>query len=84
MKIEINPRSLLNLEHICEVLYKLHPSVLDMLIEMERCLGKVLGFIDLDNLSLEEREFLSSNYQEKDYSNEAMEENSEEEDNFYL
>ena len=29
MKIEINPRSLLNLEHICEVLYKLHPSVLD-------------------------------------------------------
>ena len=81
MKIEINPRSLLNLEHICEVLYKLHPSVLDMLIEMERCLGKVLGFIDLDNLSLEEREFLSSNYQQKDYSNEAMEENSEEEDN---
>ena len=59
MRIEINPRSLLNLEHICEVLYKLHPSVLDDLVEMERSLGGVLGTIDLDNLSLEEREYLS-------------------------
>ena len=50
MKIEINPRSLLKLEHICEVLYKLHPIVLDHLVEMERSLGSVLGFIDLDNL----------------------------------
>ena len=60
MRIEINPRSLLNLEHICEVLYKLHPSVLDDLVEMERSSGSILGTIDLDNLSLEEREFLSS------------------------
>ena len=59
MRIEINPRSLLNLEHICEVLYKLHPSVLDDLVETERSLGGVFGTIDLDNLSLEEREFLS-------------------------
>ena len=59
MLIEINPRSLLNLEHICEVLYKLHPSVLDDLVEMERSLGNVLGCIDLDNLTMEEREFLS-------------------------
>ena len=58
MRIEINPRSLLNLENICEVLYKLHPSVLDDLVEMERSLGSILGTIDLDNLSLEEREFL--------------------------
>ena len=57
MRIEINPRSLLNLENICEVLYKLHPSVLDDLVEMERSLGNILGFIDLNNLSLEEREF---------------------------
>ena len=70
MRIEINPRSLLNLEHICEVLYKLHPSVLDDLVEMERSLGDVLGFIDLDNTSLEEREFLANNYQEEDYSSE--------------
>ena len=29
MRIEINPRtSFLNLEYICEVLYKLHPSVI--------------------------------------------------------
>ena len=29
MRIQINPHSLLNLEHIGEVLYKLHPSVLN-------------------------------------------------------
>ena len=55
MRIEINPRSLLNLEHICEVLYKLHPSVLDDLVEMERSLGDILGVINLNNLSLKER-----------------------------
>ena len=81
MKIEINSRSLLNLEHICEVLYKLHPSVLDFLIEMERTLGKVLGFIDSSNMSMEEREFVSNNYVEGAYTKEAMEEDSEEEDN---
>ena len=74
MKIEINSRSLLNLEHICEVLYKLHPLVLDHLVEMERTLGKVLGFIDTSNMSMEEREFVSNNYVEGAYSNEAMEE----------
>ena len=75
MRIEINPRSLLNVEHICEVLYKLHPSVLNVLIEMERSIGNILGFINPDNLSLEEREFLSSNYQEEDYSSEPIERN---------
>ena len=60
MKIEINPQSLLNLEHIVEVLYKLHPSVLNDLVEMERSFGDILGFIDLSNPSLEEREFLSN------------------------
>ena len=68
MRIEINPRSLLNLENICEVLYKLHPSVLDYLVDMQRSLGGVLGFINLDNPSLEEREFLANNYEEKDNS----------------
>ena len=72
MRIEINPRSLLNLENICEVLYKLHPSVLDDLVEMERSLGSILGTIDLDNVSLEEREFLSRNYQEEDYSSDSI------------
>ena len=67
MRIEINPRSLLNLKDICEVLYKLHPSVLDDLVNMERSLGNVLGIIDLNNTSLEERELLSNIYQEKDY-----------------
>ena len=68
MRIEINPRSLLNLEHICEVLYKLHPRVLDDLVKLERSLGLVLGFIDNDNLSLEEREFLANIHEEKDLS----------------
>ena len=59
MRIQINPHSLLNLEHICEVLYKLHPSVLDDLIEMERSLGGILGYINLDNLSLKTKRILS-------------------------
>ena len=72
MRVEINPRSLLNLENICEVLYKLHPSVLDYLVEMERSLGDVIGFIDLNNTSLEEREFLSDIFQKKDFSSESI------------
>ena len=68
MRIEINPRS-----HICEVLYKLHPSVLNYLVDMERSLGAILGSIDLDNLSLEEREFLANNREEIDYSIETDE-----------
>ena len=68
MRIDINPRSLLNLEHICEVLYKLHPSVLDYLVEMERSIGNILGTIDLNNPSLEEREFLDNIFEKEDYS----------------
>ena len=81
MRIEINPRSLLNLENICEVLYKLHPLVLDDLIEMERSLCNVLGFIDFDNISLEEREFLSKIYQEKDLTIETNKQDEEYETN---
>ena len=73
MQIQINPRSLLNLEHICEVLYKLHPSVLNDLVEMERSLGSILGFIDCNNMSLEEREFLANITEEVDYSKEPEE-----------
>ena len=70
MHIQINPRSLLNLEHICEVLYKLHPSVLDDLVKMERSLGGILGFIDYNNVTLEEREFWANIVKEVDYSKE--------------
>ena len=59
MHIQINPRSLLNLENMVEVLYKLHPSVLNFLVDMEESLGDILGFIDLKNLSLPERKFLA-------------------------
>ena len=73
MRIQINPHSLLNLEHICEVLYKLHPSVLDDLIEMERSLGGILGYINLDNLSLKQREFLANFAKKVDFSKEPEE-----------
>ena len=73
MQIQINPRSLLNLTHICEVLYKLHPSVLDNLIKMERSLGCILGTIDLNNVTLEQREFLASISEEEEYSMETEE-----------
>ena len=73
MRIQINPHSLLNLEHICEVLYKLHPSVLDDLIEMERSLGGILGYINLDNLSLKQREFLTNFAKKVDFSKEPEE-----------
>ena len=56
MHIEINPRSLLNLEQICEILYKLHPSVLDYLVDMQRSSGCILGINNLNNLSFEQRE----------------------------
>ena len=68
MRIQINPHSLLNLEHTCEVLYKLHPSVLNDLVEMKRSLGDILGFIDLNNTSLVEREFLANIAEKVDYS----------------
>ena len=68
MRIEFNPRSLQNLENICEVLYKLHPHVLDTLIDIERKFGKVLGKIDVQNLSKEEREFLANLNEAEDYS----------------
>ena len=59
MLIEINSKSLKNLEHIVEVLYCLHPSVLDYLVNMEKRLGKVLGCIEKNNKNMEEREFLT-------------------------
>ena len=73
MQIQINPRSLINLTHICEVLYKLHPSVLDNLIKMERSLECILGTIDLNNVTLEQREFLASISEEEEYSMETEE-----------
>ena len=73
MRIEINPRSLLNLENICEVLYKLHPSVLAYLVEMQRNWGKLFGFIDFKNISLGEREILTNIVQKLDFSNEPKE-----------
>ena len=85
MRIEINPRSLLNLEHICEVLYKLHPIVLDELVEMERSLGGILGLIDLNNPSLEEREFLADIFEKVDFSEESESKEPESKDkNNYL
>ena len=60
------------------MLYKLHPRVLDDLIYIERILGKLLGTIDLNNISLEERNFLADNSKEVDFSNEEEEVKNEE------
>ena len=59
MRIEVNPISLKNLEQICEMLYKLHPSVLNYLIDMERDIGCIFGVNDGKNLSFEQREKLT-------------------------
>ena len=59
MKIKLKPRNLQTLEVICEILYKLHPSVLDNLLEMEEMLGPVLGFhSNTDDLTSEQRDIL--------------------------
>ena len=71
--IQINPNSLNNLEYICKILYKLHPSVLNELVEMERSLGNILGIIDLNNISQEEIEFLSNTEWEEYNMNEEEE-----------
>ena len=73
MRIQINPHSLLNLEHICEVLYKLHPNVLNFLVKMERNLGVILGFIDMKNLTLEQKKKLDRIAKKVDYSKEPEE-----------
>ena len=75
MKIEVNPTSLRNLESICEVLYKLHPYVLDYLVDMQRSLGDVLGLVNLSNTSLEQRDKLNLIFKpedEEDASNNVM------------
>lgn len=60
MKIEIQPHSFDNLEDICRVLYQLHPTVLDYLLDMGRRLDSVMGVIDTRKPTMEQREFLTS------------------------
>ena len=67
MHIEINPRSLKNLEQICEILYKLHPSVLEyMVVNLIEDIGCILGCNDENNLTFEQREKLTSFRVEED------------------
>ena len=59
MLIEVNPKSLKNLEQICEVLYCLHPSVLDYMCKyLIDDMGDILGEHTLENQTFEERESL--------------------------
>ena len=61
MHIEINPRSLKNLEQICEILYKLHPSVLQYMIDnLIEDIGCIIGCNDGKNYTFEQREKLTS------------------------
>ena len=60
MRIEIKPTTLKNLEHTCHVLYQLHPTVLDFVLENYRNFDSVLGdYGDLSDITFEQREFLS-------------------------
>ena len=62
MRTELNPRSLLNLENICEMLYKLHPKVLKYLstyktknfkeLDNEEIFANFNNFIKADNITL--------------------------------
>ena len=45
--------------YAAEFLYKLHPSVLKQALGLKRSFGSILGFIDLKNLTYEQREQLS-------------------------
>ena len=61
MLIEVNPKSLKNLEQICEVLYCLHPSVLDyMTNELIDDNEILLGEVNLRNPTFKERELLTN------------------------
>ena len=60
MSIEVNSRSLKNLEQICEVLYCLHPSVLDFMVnELIDDNEILLGGYNMKHPNIEERESLS-------------------------
>ena len=60
MLIEVNPKSLKNLEQICEILYKIHPSVLQYMTDvLIGDMGCILGCNDGKNLSFEQREKLT-------------------------
>ena len=55
MQIKISPKNLQTLEVICEILYKLHPEVLDNLLDMEETLGPILGLHNInDDLTSEQ------------------------------
>ena len=60
MKIEIKPYSFDNLKDICKVLYQLHPTVLDYLLNIGRRLDSIMGVINLNQPTMEQREFLAS------------------------
>ena len=59
MKVHLKFKSLAYAKYTAEFLYKLHPSVLKQALDLKRSLGSILGFIDLNNLTYEQREQLS-------------------------
>lgn len=59
MKVHLKFKSLSYARDAAEFLYKLHPFVLKQAIDLKRELGSILGFIDLENLTYEQREQLS-------------------------
>lgn len=79
MKIQVEPRNLQTLEVICEILYKLHPTVLNNLLDLEKTLGPVLGFhFNKDDLNSEQRDILERTFEHRFLTNESEENESEE------
>ena len=59
MKIHLKFKSLSYARDAAEFLYRLHPSVLKQALDLKRSFSSNLGFIDLKNLTYEQREQLS-------------------------
>ena len=59
MKVHLKFKSFVYAKDAAEFLYKLHPLVLKRALDLKKRLGSILGFIDLGNLTYEQREQLT-------------------------
>ena len=59
MKVHLKFKSLNYARDAAEFLYKLHPLILKQALDLKRSFGSITGFIDLNDLTYEQREELS-------------------------
>ena len=60
MKVYLKFKSLSYALKVTEFLYDLHPLVLKNALELKRSLGSILGIINLNQLTYEQREQLTT------------------------